>query len=150
MVETGVSSDLLRWIPALPLLGALVHGVGLGLLRREMPRGLVVAISCGAPIAAFAVTCLALAQILGSAGESRVLVDEVFTWIGAGRVSAEMGFSFDPLAAIMCLIVTGVGSLIHIYSIGYMDDDHRDDGGFQRFFAYLNLFLCAMLLLVLG
>jgi NADH-quinone oxidoreductase subunit L len=50
----------------------------------------------------------------------------------------------------MCLIVTGVGSLIHVYSIGYMDDDHRDDGGFQRFFAYLNLFLCAMLLLVLG
>jgi NADH-quinone oxidoreductase subunit L len=79
-----------------------------------------------------------------------VLVDEVFTWIGSGRVSAEMGFSFDPLTAIMCFIVTGVGSLIHIYSIGYMDDDHRDDGGFQRFFAYLNLFLCAMLLLVLG
>ena len=150
MVETGISTDLLRWIPALPLLGALVHGVGLGLLRRDMPRGLVVAISCGAPIAAFAVTCMAFAQILGGGGESRVLVDEVFTWIGSGRVSAEMGFSFDPLTAVMCAIVTGVGSLIHIYSIGYMDDDHRDDGGFQRFFAYLNLFLCAMLLLVLG
>ena len=150
MVEMGVSSDLLRWIPALPLLGTLVHGAGLGLMRRDMPRGLVVAISCGAPIAAFVVTCMAFAQMLGGDGESRVLVDEVFTWIGAGRVSAEMGFSFDPLAAIMCLIVTGVGSLIHIYSIGYMDDDHRDDGGFQRFFAYLNLFLCAMLLLVLG
>ena len=150
MVETGISSDLLRWIPALPLLGALVHGVGLGLLRRDMPRGLVVAISCGAPIAAFVVTCMAFAQMLGGTGESRVLVDEVFTWIGSGRVSAEMGFSFDSLTAIMCLIVTGVGSLIHVYSIGYMDDDHRDDGGFQRFFAYLNLFLCAMLLLVLG
>jgi NADH-quinone oxidoreductase subunit L len=134
----------------LPLLGALVHGVGLGLMRRDMPRGLVVAISCGAPIAAFVVTCMAFAQMLGGAGESHVLVDEVFTWIGAGRVSAEMGFSFDSLTAIMCLIVTGVGSLIHIYSVGYMDDDHRDDGGFQRFFAYLNLFLCAMLLLVLG
>jgi NADH-quinone oxidoreductase subunit L len=150
MVETGVSSDLLRWIPALPLLGALVHGVGLGLMRRDMPRGLVVAISCGAPIAAFVVTCMAFAQMLGGTGESHVLVDEVFTWIGSGRVSAEMGFSFDSLTAIMCLIVTGVGSLIHIYSVGYMDDDHRDDGGFQRFFAYLNLFLCAMLLLVLG
>ncbi len=150
MVETGVSSDLLRWIPALPLLGALVHGVGLGLLRRDMPRGLVVAISCGAPIAAFVVTCMAFAQLLGGTGESRMLVDEVFTWIGSGRVSAELGFSFDPLTAVMCLIVTGVGSLIHVYSIGYMDDDHRDDGGFQRFFAYLNLFLCAMLLLVLG
>ena len=115
-----------------------------------MPRGLVIAISCGAPIAAFAVTCMAIAQLTGLAGEQRALIDEVFTWIGAGRVSAELAFSFDPLTAIMCVIVTGVGSLIHVYSIGYMDDDHRDDGGFQRFFAYLNLFLCAMLLLVLG
>jgi NADH-quinone oxidoreductase subunit L len=61
-----------------------------------------------------------------------------------------MAFLLDPLSAVMCLIVTGVGTLIHVYSIGYMDDDHRDDGGFQRFFCYLNLFLCAMLLLVLG
>jgi len=150
MVEAGISTDLLRWIPALPLLGALVHGVGLGLMRRDMPRALVIAVSCGAPIAAFVVTCMSFAQMLGIAGANRVLVDEVFTWIGSGRVSAEMGFAFDPLTAVMCVIVTGVGSLIHLYSIGYMDDDHRDDGGFQRFFAYLNLFLCAMLLLVLG
>ncbi len=150
MVEAGTSTDLLRWIPALPLLGAAVHGVGRGLMRREMSRGLVIAISCGASIAAFVVTCMAVAQMQGIAGENRVLIDQVFTWIGSGRVSAEMGFAFDPLTAVMCMIVTGVGSLIHIYSIGYMDDDHRDDGGFQRFFAYLNLFLCAMLLLVLG
>jgi NADH-quinone oxidoreductase subunit L len=150
MVETGTSSDLLRWIPALPLAGALVHGVTLGLLRREMPRPLVVAVSCGAPILAFVVTCLAVSRLFALPGEHPALVDEVFTWVGAGRVSADMGFAFDPLTAVMCLIVTGVGSLIHVYSIGYMADDHRDDGGFQRFFAYLNLFLCAMLLLVLG
>lgn len=150
MVETGASSGLLHWIPALPLAGALVHGASRGLFRREMPRSLVIAISCGAPIAAFVVTCMAIAQLVAQPGEHRALIDEVFTWIGAGRVSAELAFAFDPLTAIMCAIVTGVGSLIHIYSIGYMDDDHRDDGGFQRFFAYLNLFLCAMLLLVLG
>ena len=61
-----------------------------------------------------------------------------------------MAFRLDPLSAVMCLIVTGVGSLIHVYSIGYMDDDHRDDRGFQRFFCYLNLFTFAMLLLVLA
>jgi NADH-quinone oxidoreductase subunit L len=61
-----------------------------------------------------------------------------------------MGFRMDPLSAVMCLVVTGVGSLIHIYSIGYMDDDHRDDRGFQRFFCYLNLFTFSMLVLVLG
>ncbi|RIL05813.1 MAG: NADH-quinone oxidoreductase subunit L [Proteobacteria bacterium] len=150
MVESGTATDLLRWIPLLPLLGALVHGVGLGLLRREMARPLVIAISCGAPIAAFAVTCVAFARLLGLPGEQRALVDSVYNWIGSGRVSADLAFSFDALTAVMCLVVTGVGSLIHVYSIGYMDDDHRDDGGFQRFFAYLNLFLCAMLLLVLG
>jgi NADH-quinone oxidoreductase subunit L len=150
MVETAAATDLLRWIPLLPLLGALAHGVGLGLLRREMPKSLVIAISCGAPIAAFAVTCVAFAKLLGMPGEHPVLVDPVYQWIGSGRVSADLAFLFDPLTAVMCLIVTGVGSLIHVYSIGYMNDDHRDDGGFQRFFAYLNLFLCAMLLLVLG
>ena len=56
------------------------------------------------------------------------------------RFSAELAFLLDPLSAVMMLVVTGVGFLIHVYSIGYMDDDHRDDRGFQRFFAYLNLF----------
>jgi NADH-quinone oxidoreductase subunit L len=82
--------------------------------------------------------------------EARVLVDGVYTWIGAGRFSAEFAFQLDPLSAIMILVVTGVGSLIHIYSIGYMDDDQRDDKGFQRFFCYLNLFTFSMLMLVLG
>jgi NADH-quinone oxidoreductase subunit L len=96
------------------------------------------------------VTLLAFFQLRGLPAGGAGLVDEVYTWIGAGRVVAEMSFLLDPLSAVMCLIVTGVGTLIHVYSIGYMDDDHRDDGGFQRFFCYLNLFLCAMLLLVLG
>jgi len=150
MVESAVASDLLRWIPLLPLLGAALHGVLLGLVRRELPRALVIAVSVGAPALAFAVTLLAFFQLRGLPVGSVALVDEVYTWIGAGRVVAEMSFLLDPLSVVMCLIVTGVGTLIHVYSIGYMDDDHREDGGFQRFFCYLNLFLCAMLLLVLG
>jgi len=150
MVEAVASTDLLRWIALLPLLGAAVHGVLLGLVRRELPRGLVIALSVGAPALAFVVTLLAFFQLRALPAGTIGLVDEVYTWVGAGRVVAEMSFLFDPLSAVMCLIVTGVGTLIHVYSIGYMDDDHRDDGGFQRFFCYLNLFLCAMLLLVLG
>jgi len=150
MVNGAPQSELLRWIPLLPLAGALIHGVLLALVRRESPRSFVIAVSCGAPILAFAVTVAALVQLIGLPHDQRLLVDEVYTWVGAGRIAAEMAFLFDPLSAVMCLIVTGVGSLIHVYSIGYMDDDHRDDGGFQRFFCYLNLFTCSMLLLVLG
>ena len=83
-----------------------------------------------------------------------MLVDRLYTWIGAGvgdpRFTAEIGLRLDPLSAVMALVVTGVGFLIHVYSIGYMDDDHRDDRGFQRFFGYLNLFTFSMLMLVLA
>ena len=150
MVTGGTHTELLRWIALLPLAAAVLHGTILGLLRRESPRSFVIAVSCGAPILAFVVTLLAFFQLTDLPAAQRVLVDEVYAWIGAGRIAAEMSFVFDPLSAVMCLVVTGVGSLIHIYSIGYMADDHRDDGGFQRFFCYLNLFTCAMLLLVLG
>jgi NADH-quinone oxidoreductase subunit L len=150
MVVGPSHSEMLRWIPLLPLGAAVVHGVLLGLVRRESPHAFVIAVSCGAPILAFALTCAAFVQLLGLPVEHRVLMDPVYGWIGAGRFSAEMSFLFDPLSAVMALVVTGVGSLIHIYSVGYMKDDHRDDGGFQRFFCYLNLFTAAMLMLVLG
>jgi NADH-quinone oxidoreductase subunit L len=82
--------------------------------------------------------------------DARYFVDNVYTWIGVHPFHAELSFLLDPLSAVMALIVTGVGSLIHIYSIGYMGEDHREDQGFQRFFCYLNLFLFSMLMLVLG
>ncbi len=141
---------LLRWIPLLPLLGAVIHGVTLVLVRRPMPRAFTIAVSCGSVILSFLISCIAFVTLLGHPPEARVLTDELFTWIGSGRFSAEAAFYFDPLSALMCLVVTGVGSLIHIYSIGYMDDDHREDKGFQRFFCYLNLFLFSMLMLVLA
>ncbi len=146
----GQSSELLRWIPALPLLGALVHGVSLAVLRRPLPRAGVIGVSCGVVLLSFLASVLAVAELLAHPAESRVLTDGLFTWIGAGRFHAEAALLLDPLSATMILIVTGVGFLIHVYSIGYMDEDHRDDAGFQRFFAYLNLFTFSMLVLVLG
>jgi len=144
------TSDLLRLIPLYPLAGALIHGVMIGLVRRPLPRMGVIVVSCGAVILSFLTSLAAVSELLSLPVEGRVLVDELFTWIGAGRFAAEASLLLDPLSAVMILVVTGVGSLIHVYSIGYMDDDHRDDGGFQRFFCYLNLFTFSMLMLVLG
>jgi len=141
-------SDLLRWIPLLPLAAAAAHGGILGLLRRPAPRGAVVLLGCGSVLASFLLTLAALWQLIGVGGPP--LVDGVYTWIGAGRFSAEVSFLLDPLSAVMALLVTGVGFLVHVYSVGYLDDDHREDKGFQRFFVYLNLFTAAMLVLVLA
>jgi NADH-quinone oxidoreductase subunit L len=105
----------------------------------------VIGISCGSVILSFVLSLASLLRLGGG-----VLVDPVYSWIGAGTFSADVTFLMDPLSAVMCLVVTGVGSLIHVYSIGYMDDDQRDDKGFQRFFCYLNLFTFSMLVLVLA
>ncbi len=146
--------SLLRWIPLLPLLGAVFHGVMIGIVRRPTPRWGVIGISVGAVVLSFVLSCVAFVQLVTLPEGSDVLVDHLYTWIGSGlgtsQFTADMAFRVDPLTAVMILVVTGVGSLIHIYSIGYMDDDHRDDKGFQRFFCYLNLFTFSMLVLVLG
>jgi NADH-quinone oxidoreductase subunit L len=145
------AEPLLRWIPLLPLLTAALSGLWMLFVRRPLPRWAIWGPACAAPIASFGLA-LTLVQQLATEleGPERYLVDNVFTWIGVDPFYAEMSFLLDPLSAIMILVVTGVGSLIHVYSIGYMDDDHRDDRGFQRFFLYLNLFTFSMLMLVLG
>jgi NADH-quinone oxidoreductase subunit L len=145
---------LLRWLPLLPLLAAAFHGVSIGIVRRGAPRSLVIALSVGSVALSFAIACYAFIELIGMPAESRVLVDRLYTWFGAGigatRFTADLALRVDPLSAVMALVVTGVGSLIHIYSVGYMDDDHREDRGFQRFFCYLNLFTFSMLVLVLA
>ncbi len=149
MVE-ATAYPLLRWIVLLPLLAAAVHGVSLAVLRRPLGRAATIALSVGAPALSFFIAFLALLKLVALPAEQRVLGDLLFTWIGAGSFSADAAFLFDPLSAVMTLVVTGVGTLIHVYSVGYMDDDHREDRGFERFFCYLNLFLFSMLVLVLG
>jgi NADH-quinone oxidoreductase subunit L len=104
-----------------------------------------------APIASFAIAVVQVFTLATSfEPEQRFFTDDLYTWISAGDFHAELSFLLDPLSAVMVLVVTGVGSLIHIYAVGYMDDDHREDKGFQRFFVYLNLFTFSMLMLVLG
>ncbi len=144
---------LLRWIPLLPLLAAVIHGLMLGLFRTHMPRWGVIALSCGSVLLAFLFSVAGFFRLVGLPGDES-LIDHVYTWIGSGvgdtRLVADVALRMDPLASVMTLVITGVGFLIHVYSIGYMDDDHREDRGFQRFFCYLNLFTFAMLVLVLA
>lgn len=137
----------LSWIILLPLLGALVNG-GLALGgawgKRKIPRSLINLFGVGLPFAAFALALkLSLPYILD---EGSGLGESMGTWMLAGSFRVEFGLYWDRLAVLMTLIVTGVGSLIHFYSTGYM----KEDPGYAKYFAYLNLFLTAMLLLVLG
>jgi NADH-quinone oxidoreductase subunit L len=127
-------------IALLPLAGFLLNG----LVGRRMGDGFVSVVGCGLPIAAFVVAVKCLVDLGGQAGTP--LVDIAYTWAAFDGRAFEVAFQFDRLAAVMTLIVTGVGSLIHVYSTGYM----KDDPGYARYFAYLNVFLFFMLLLVLG
>ncbi|OGD23736.1 MAG: NADH-quinone oxidoreductase subunit L [Candidatus Aminicenantes bacterium RBG_13_64_14] len=138
-------------IPLFPLLGAAVNGL-LGI--RFFSRRAVGATAVGAVGLSFAAAVAALAGLLRSA--EPVLVKTFFTWIPASVVrtaggkavpfALDFAFRYDSLAAVMTLVVTGVGLLIHVYSVGYMAHDRS----YARFFAYMNLFTFAMLILVLG
>jgi NADH-quinone oxidoreductase subunit L len=136
-------------IPLLPLLGAVLNGV-LALSRAHAPQGppkrLVGAIACLAPAGAFAVALAGFVTLLGLPVAERSLTQQVFTWIAVPPLTVDLGFLLDPLSSAMLLFITGVGFLIHVYSLGYMSRDR----GFARYFAYLNLFMFAMILLVLG
>jgi len=129
-------------IPFPPAASALV----LFLLGRKLSRK-VIAWQAGLAVAAsFVLAVVSFAGLAGAPHPETTLVKTLFTWIQAGDFRADLAFQFDSLAAIMVLVVTGVGLLIHIYSAGYMAHDRS----FARFFACLNLFTFAMLILVLA
>src|SRR6478609_1494264 len=126
---------------ALPLAGAIVLLVGGRVLDRIGHL-----IGCATVIAAFVLGFVVFLNMLGEPSTDRVHQVSIFTWIQSGTLNIDLGLYIDPLSLTFVLLITGVGSLIHLYSIGYMshDPDRR------KFFAYLNLFVAAMLLLVLG
>jgi len=134
-------TSLLLWIPLLPLLGALVNG----LFGRRWPARLVSFIGCGTVGVSFLLGLVASGRLLASHGSER-LVQNVYGWITTGGLALNVAFSLDALSLVMVLVVAGVSFVIHIYSIGYM----HGDPGYARYFAYLNLFVFSMLILVLG
>ncbi|HEY3132624.1 MAG TPA: proton-conducting transporter membrane subunit, partial [Acidobacteriota bacterium] len=132
----------LSLIPLLPLIGAGINGV----LGRRVSRALISVISCGLVGASFVISLGCLVDLLKLPQTERHMVQSLYTWIQGGAFQARISYLLDPLSLIMILIVTGVGFVIHVYSIGYM----ADDSGYYRFFSYLNLFICAMSVLVLA
>src|SRR6266699_6171597 len=131
--------DLIWLIPLFPAIGFAING----LFGKRMSKTAVGVLACGAVLISFIFAAGAVAQLLQLEPEHRSHTVKLYEWINAGpahtksglaRFSVDWGFLLDPLSAVMILVVTGIGFLIHVYSIGYM---HEEDG-FYRFFAYMN------------
>jgi NADH-quinone oxidoreductase subunit L len=136
----------LRWIVLLPLAGAIVNFLAGAAIQRSLGKRWISAIGCGVVFAAFGFSVWTFHELLVRAPADRLLLDRLFTWINVGGLRADLAFQADPLSAVMILVVTGVGGLIHLYSTGYMHEDRA----YWRYFAFLNLFTFAMLTLVLA
>jgi NADH-quinone oxidoreductase subunit L len=135
---------MLRLIPLFPFIGFVVNAT----LGRRLPKSVSGGLASLVMLAAFAVSVMSVLQLAGRAAEERVIGDLVYTWIASGDLQIDVLFRLDTLSAVMILVVTGIGSLIHIYSNAYMHDE--SDSEFARYFSYLNLFAAFMLVLVLG
>ena len=133
-------------IPFFPLVGAFINATMGVRLQRKFGKGLVHSISIGAMALSFIVACVAFVQLLGLDSEHRFLQDTLWNIFTAGKVTVDLAFALDPLSMMMTLIITFIGMLIHVFSTGYM----ADEPSYWRFFAYLNLFIFSMLLLVMG
>ena len=126
---------------AIPLLSA-----GLLLLLGKVTNSFGHYVATLAPIASFVIAVALFADLMGRPEAQRAVDGSLYTWIQTGSWTIDVGLLVDPLSILFALLITGVGSLIHVYSIGYM----AHDPGRRRFFAYLNLFIAAMLTLVLA
>src|SRR5215471_10936598 len=131
----------LEWIILMPAIGVLVI-----LFYAHRKPHLASLVACTAIGISFLLSLYCVYQLIQLPAVERIVDIDYFTWIQSGSFLAPFGLHLDPLSSVMILVVTGVGLLIHIYSIGYMHDDPL----FSRFFAYLNLFIFSMLILVLA
>jgi NADH-quinone oxidoreductase subunit L len=142
-------ASMLAAVLAAPLVGAAIVGtmaIAAARTGRPASRPLAAGIACAAPLVSFALALALFAQLRALPAGSRTILAPLFDWLSTGALHVPCTLLLDPLSATMLLVVTGIGSLIHIYSIGYM----AHDGGHTRYFAYLNLFVFFMLLLILG
>src|SRR5271169_7153921 len=145
-MDHPIPVTFIRLIIVLPLIGATINFLAGAWMQKTFGKGAVSIVGCGVVIAAFLLAVRAFIAMIGLPPENRFMLDDLWKWFDVGGLNLDIAFWLDPLSIIMTLIITGVGGLIHIYSTGYMHDDES----FWRFFAWLNLFTFAMLVLVLG
>ena len=136
--------ELIWLIPLIPLLGFVINGLG----QKTLSKSIIGIIGSSTILFSFLLSCSVFVDVLNArnAGEEASFLFKYFDWISVGGFNISLSFLVDPLSSIMLLIVTGIGFLIHLYSFSYM----KSDEGLGKFFAYLNLFIFFMLLLVLG
>ena len=135
---------MLALIPLLPFAGFLVNaGVG-----RRLPKAVTGGLASAVMVLSFLLAVVQVWSLAAMPPESRQINQTLFTWLTAGDFSVDLALRLDALSAVMILVITGIGSLIHIYSTAYMHEE--TDEAFARFFSYLNLFCFFMLMLVLG
>lgn len=135
-------TEYLYLIPLLPLAGFIINGI----LGNKLPEKTVGIIASGTVAVSFIISVIAFFELLGLDPSHRIIDKDFFTWLSVGNLQISFGILLDPLSGVMILVVTGVSFLIHIYSIGYM----HGDPSVSRYFAYLNLFVFFMLILILG
>ena len=153
-MQSHESHAWLWWIPLLPLIGSAIAGaLHLATLRARKsdpqasaPASLAPWVACGAMLGAFALSLQGFLALRELEPAARHLASTAHQWISMGGIDVDLGLVLDPLSSVMTLVITGVGFLIHVYASGYM----KGDPGYSKFFAYLNLFVFAMLMLVLS
>jgi NADH-quinone oxidoreductase subunit L len=134
--------NLLWLIPLVPFAGFVLNG----LLGKRAGKPFVTAVALLGSLTPAILGTIAAIQYRGASPHGERWVNVVYDWIASGNIGAQVAFQLDPLSIVMLMVVTWVGFLIHLYSVGYM----HDDDGYWRYFAYLNLFLSEMLILILG
>jgi NADH-quinone oxidoreductase subunit L len=135
-------SALIPIIPGLPLAGFLI----IVLFGRIIKQQGIAWIAVGSVFLSAIATLLTGIGFLSSSTAGGAFTSTVYTWVNAGGFTADISFRFDELSLVFCFVITFVGALIHLYSVEFM----KDDDGFKRFFAYMNLFVAFMLILVLA
>jgi NADH-quinone oxidoreductase subunit L len=135
---------MLLLIPLLPFAGFVVNAF----FGRRLPKSVSGGLACATMLASFAVSLTLAWPFLFGAGDVHPVEQTVYTWLPSGDLQIPFKLRLDQLSTLMILVVTGIGSLIHIYSVGYMHEE--SDGEYARYFSYLNLFASFMLVLVLG
>jgi NADH-quinone oxidoreductase subunit L len=135
---------MLALIPLFPLLGFAINAS----MGRRLPKGVSGGLASLVMLASFVVSVMVVWQLVNLAPAQRVIEQTLYTWIASGDFVLDLTLRVDPLAAVMILVITGIGSLIHIYSTAYMHEESGPE--YARYFSYLNLFAFFMLVLVLG